>query len=95
MESLIKVDIFFFISSVATIILTALVSVLLFYLIKASKNLYTIAQALKDGFKESEEFVLDLKERLEDNMIFRLFFPLARKRRRHARKNSSAKKGQQ
>jgi len=82
-----KADIFFFISSIATIVLALLFSVVLFYFIKAGKNLYLISEKLQDHFKESEEFVLDLKERLEDNMVFRLFFPPAR-----ARKNKEAKK---
>lgn len=91
MESLIKADIFFFISSIATIVLTVLVSVFLFYLIKAGKNLYLLSEALKGDFKESEEFVLELKERLEDNMVFQFFFPLSRKRRRLAAKKDNIK----
>jgi hypothetical protein len=82
MEPLIKADIFFFISSIATIILLVLISIILFYLIKAGKNLYLISEALKNNFKESEEFVTELKERLEDNMIFQLFFPPARRRKK-------------
>jgi len=82
MESLIKADIFFFISSVAAIVLTVLISILLFYLIKAGKNLYKLSEVLKGGFKESEEFITELKERLEDNMVFRIFFPPSRRRRR-------------
>lgn len=81
MESLIKADIFFFISSVATMVLTILISILLFYLIRAGRNLYMISEALKSNFKESEEFVMELKERLENNIVFRLFFPLGRKRK--------------
>ncbi|MFA5841606.1 MAG: hypothetical protein WC835_01420 [Candidatus Paceibacterota bacterium] len=92
METLIKADIFFFISSVATVILAILVSVLLFYLIRAGKNLYIISEALKDGFKESEGFVVELKERLEDNMIFRFLFPPARRKRQAAARDGSAKK---
>ncbi|HEX7586492.1 MAG TPA: hypothetical protein VF390_02580 [Patescibacteria group bacterium] len=82
METVMKADIFFFISSIASVVLTVLLSVVLFYFIKAGKNLYQISEKLQDHFKESEEFVLELKERLEDNMIFRLFFPRARKKRR-------------
>ena len=87
MESLIKADIFFFISSVATVVLAILISILLFYMIRAGKNLYRLSEALKDGFKESEEFVAELKERLEDNMVFRLFFPPARKKKKSAVKS--------
>ncbi len=80
METLIKADIFFFISSVATVVIAILVSVLLFYLIKAGKNLYSLSEALKGKFKESEEFVMDMKDRLENNLVFRIFFPPSRKK---------------
>lgn len=77
-----KADIFFFISSVATVILAILTSILLFYVIKAGRNLYLLSETLKGRFKDSEEFVAELKERLEDNLIFRLFFPPSQKRKR-------------
>lgn len=82
METLIKADIFFFVASVATVVLTVLVSILLVYAIKAGKNLYLLSEAFKEGFKESEEFVAELKERLENNIIFRIFFPLLKKKRK-------------
>lgn len=85
-----KADIFFFISSIASVVLAVLLSVVLYYFIKAGKNLYHISEKLQDHFKESEEFVLDLKDRLEENMIFRLFFPPARNRKRA--KDEGAKK---
>ncbi|PIP22931.1 MAG: hypothetical protein COZ91_02460 [Candidatus Nealsonbacteria bacterium CG_4_8_14_3_um_filter_39_7] len=91
MESLMKADIFFFISSVTMVVLAILVSVLLFYLIKARRNLHLLSEALKGDFKESEEFIAELKERLEGNMIFRLFFPLAQRSRRSATKKDKAK----
>ncbi len=81
MESLMKADIFFFISSIATIVFTILVSILLVYLIKAGKNLYKLSEILKSSYNDSEEFIGELKERLEGNMIFRMFFPPIRKRR--------------
>jgi hypothetical protein len=84
-----KADIFFFISSIALVMLTLLLSIVLYYFIKAGRNLYNISEKLQNHFKESEEFVLDLKERLEDNMIFRLFFPPARKRKHPAEKDNN------
>ena len=87
MESLIKADIFFFISSVATVVLAILASVLIFYLIKAGKNLYMLSEVLKENLKDSEEFVEELRDRLEDNLVFRLFFPPARQRKRARNKD--------
>jgi cell shape-determining protein MreC len=86
METVMKADIFFFISSIATVVIAVLLSVVLFYFIKAGKNLYHISQKLQEHFHESEEFVLELKERLEDNMVFRLFFPPAHGRSRDKKK---------
>ncbi|WKZ26565.1 MAG: hypothetical protein QY304_00470 [Candidatus Paceibacterota bacterium] len=89
METLVKADIFFFIASIATIVLTILISFLLFYLIKAGKNLYRLSEVLKSGFKESEEFVEDLKDRLENNVVFRFFFPPIRKNKKLMKKDSA------
>lgn len=91
METVMKADIFFFISSIASVVLAVLLSISLFYFIKAGKNLYLISEKLQNHFKESEEFVLDLKERLEDNMVFRLFFPPARNRKRVKDKDAEIK----
>lgn len=91
MEEFMKADIFFFISSVVTVVLAIFVSVLLFYFIKAGKNLYKLTEALKENFEDSEAYVSELKDRLEDNMVFRLFFPPARRRRKIKAKKGSAK----
>ena len=82
MNTLMKADIFFFISSLSSIILTVFFCVALFYFIRASKNLYLLSEKLKEHFKESEEFVFDLKERLEENLIFRMLFPPSRRRKK-------------
>ncbi|OGI35534.1 MAG: hypothetical protein A2259_00165 [Candidatus Moranbacteria bacterium RIFOXYA2_FULL_43_15] len=91
METVMKADIFFFISSIASVVLTVLLSIVLYYFIKAGRNLYDISEKLQDHFKESEEFVFDLKERIEENFIFRMFFPRVRKKKRSAEKVSESK----
>lgn len=82
MEPLMKSDIFFFIASIATVIITILTSVVLIYMIKASRNLHKITKVIKNTIKiGSEEFIEDLKEKLENNLIFRLFsIPLKQKK---------------
>jgi hypothetical protein len=86
-ETLVQADIFFFIASIATIVLTILISFLLFYLIRAGKNLYKLSEALKSEFKESEEFIKGLKDRLENNFVFRFFFPLIQKKKKIIKKD--------
>ena len=79
METLLKADIFFFISTLATVVLTVFVSILLVYLIKASKSLRNLLEVLENSFNNSEEYITDLKDRLEDNIVFRIFFPAFKK----------------
>lgn len=77
-----KSDIFFFIASIATVIITILASIVLIYMIKASRNLHKITKVIKNTIKiGSEEFIEDLKEKLENNLIFRLFSTPARHRK--------------
>lgn len=78
-----KADIFFFIVTIESILLTLLFSIALFYLIRAVKNLHQISEALQKHFKDSEEFATELKERLENNAIFRFFFPPSKRKTRH------------
>ena len=41
-----------------------------------------VAQIINNPNKESEEFINDLKARLEDNIVFQFFFPRPKKRRK-------------
>lgn len=91
METLMKADIFFFITSVAVIVLALLTAALLYYLIKAGKNLYSLTETIKNGVKESEEFIADIKDRFDSNMILRMFFPSSRRRRKAATREESDK----
>lgn len=81
METLIKADIFFFISSIGFVILAVMLGIAMFYFIKAGKNLYDISESLHTHFKESEEFFLDMKDKLENNLIFRMIFPTSRRKK--------------
>jgi hypothetical protein len=86
METIIKADIFFFISAISSVVITILLAILLFYLIRAGRNLCIISEKLQQHFKESEEFVIDLKQRLENNIFFRLFFPAINSKRKDVKK---------
>jgi hypothetical protein len=93
-ETLLKADIFFFISSLSTIVLTIFVCVLLFYLNRAAKNLHKILEGLKSNFEDSEEFVGELRERLENNLVFRMFFPPVVVKQRSKAKGGKIKKNE-
>lgn len=81
METLLKADIFFFIASVATIEFIIFFAIFVFYLIKITRNLYFLSESLKTNLKDTDEYARELKERLDDNILFRFIFPRSRKKR--------------
>lgn len=81
MDSLMKADIFFVIASIATVLVALFFCVLMFYVIRAAKHLSKITETLKTNIDASEEYVAELADRLEDNALFRFFFPPKRTRR--------------
>ena len=89
MDSFTQMHIFFFITSVAVVLLTILIAIALYYVIKATRNLHSLSEKIKNGFEQSEEFIMDLKDRFESNMILRLFFPPSRKRRHNKTKDDT------
>jgi hypothetical protein len=89
-----KSDIFFFIASLATVVLTVFISIVLFHLSRVVKNFHKILEGLKDNFEDSEEFVGELKERLENNLVFRMFFPPITVKQRSKTKGGKIKKNE-
>lgn len=81
MDSFIKADIFFFIASIATLIFALCFCVFMFYMIRAAKNLSKITELFKTNIAASEDYIAELADRLEDNTLFRFFFPPKRAKR--------------
>ncbi len=89
-----KSDIFFVISSLSTIVLTIFICVVLFHLNRAAKNLQKILEGLKSNFEDSEEFVGELRERLENNLVLRMFFPPVVAKKQTKTKSGKIKKNE-
>lgn len=83
MTTLLQADIFFFITTIAVILLTVLGSVLAYYLIKILKDLKAITASLKQLADNANEEAQDLWERLQNNRLFT--FLLARRPDRRGR----------
>ncbi len=65
MDQFAKMDIFFFITSIAVAVLTVLLAILIIYVIKISKDIKYISQKAKD---EAELISQDLSE-LRENVV--------------------------
>ncbi len=74
MDTLLKADIFFFITSVAVVVLTILVIVALVYFIKILRNVEDISKTVRDSVDNASSHVEELLNKLMDNPLFRFIF---------------------
>lgn len=78
MDSLMKSEVFFFVATIALIVVAALLSVAIIYLVKFLKRANRISVSVENGLEEMEE-------RLKDQPWFHFLF----KKRKKARKKST------
>ncbi len=74
MESILRSDIFFFITSVSVIIITIFLIVALFYFIKILRNFYKISEILKNYVKDTENNLKDMGHHIRQSPLFTFMF---------------------
>jgi len=74
MESILKSDIFFIITSISVIIITIVFLVAGFYFIKMIKNFYKISETLKHYTKDTESELKDIGNHIRQSPLFTFIF---------------------
>lgn len=74
MESFLKADIFFFISSISVIIITLMFLIAGIYFIKMIRNFYKISSSLRKYTKDTEKELRDLGSHIRQSPIFTFIF---------------------
>lgn len=74
METLLKADIFFFITSIAVILLTLFVLIVLYHLIKILKDVEFISDKLQKGTAFATDNLEELVNNINQSSIFKFIF---------------------
>jgi uncharacterized membrane protein len=74
MNSLIQADIFFFITSIFVVVLTIVLIIGGYYLIKSLRNFYHISELVKNYAKDTDDELRDIGEHIRNSPIFRFIF---------------------
>ena len=74
MESILKSDIFFFISSISTILITVILVIFGFYLIKTMRNFSKISEQLKDTVDGATHSLVEVGDHIKESPMFSFFF---------------------
>lgn len=82
MESIVKSDIFFFISSISVIIITVLFVIVGFYCVKIMKNFSEISKTLKSAVGTADAELREMGDHVRESPLFSFIFgrPKAKKR---------------
>lgn len=81
MESILKSEIFFFISSIAVILITIVFIIVGFYLIKTMRNFSQISESLKKTVEGATSSLGEVGESIKESPLFVFFFGKKRKKK--------------
>lgn len=74
MESIIKSDLFFFITSICVIIITLVLLVAGFYFVKMLRNFYKISAILKNYTEDTNNEIRDIGYHIRNSPLFTFIF---------------------
>jgi hypothetical protein len=74
MESILRSEIYFFISSISVIIITVILIIVGFYLIKIMRNFSIISERLKETVNGTAISLEEVGDSIKESYLFRLFF---------------------
>lgn len=89
MESILKSDIFFFITSISVVIITLVLLVAGFYFIKILRNFYKISNLLKNYAEDADGQLREVGEHIRNSRLFTFFFgkeKVKKETERHSKK---------
>ncbi len=80
MSNILHSEIFFFISSIGFAVLAVLLSILIIYLIRATKTFHSIMEKIESDIDNIGDVTRDLFEEVKESTIFNLFFKKKKRR---------------
>ena len=82
MVSILKSEVFFFISSISVVLITVIFIIIGFYLIKIMRNFSIISEKLKETVEGTTTSLEEVGDSIKDSRLFRFFFSGRRKKNR-------------
>ena len=80
MESILKSEIFFFISSISVVLITVIFIIIGFYLIKIMKNFSHISEVLRNTVDGAASSLEEVGNDIKESTLFKFFFGSKRKK---------------
>lgn len=81
MDTLLKANIFFFITTIAVVLLTLALLIAMYYIVKSLRRLAALAEKVEENLKDATVEVREMAEDMRDSALFNLVFRKRRKKR--------------
>lgn len=82
MDTLMKADIFFFVTTIAVVFVSIFLMVLFYYMIVAVRRLRALTDMVEKNITSANEHVQEIATQIKESFIFNLLFPKRRKRKK-------------
>ncbi|MFA6273747.1 MAG: DUF948 domain-containing protein [Candidatus Paceibacterota bacterium] len=82
METVLKADIFFFVSTIAVVILAIFLAILLYYAISAFRRIKLLVKKVEGNLDNVNEEVKEIIIQIKESFLFNLFFPKKKQRKK-------------
>ena len=92
MENFIKMDIFFFTTTIFVGVLTVFLVISFYYFYKILKNFHDLSITLKDGVANASQNVNEIVKQVKESIIFRFIFANKKSEEKTNKKSKILKK---
>jgi hypothetical protein len=89
MDTFLKMDIFFFITSVAVIIVTTIIIMAGYRIVRILKNIEHVTETLRNTVHSAESEMADIGERVTDSALFTFIFGKKKSKAKRETKRST------
>ena len=74
MESILKADLYFFITSISVVVISCFIIIALFYFIKILRNFYKISEMLKNYTQDANSELREMGNHVRQSPLFTFIF---------------------
>ncbi|MBK5215446.1 MAG: hypothetical protein JJE53_01400 [Candidatus Pacebacteria bacterium] len=74
MESILKADLYFFITSISVVVISSFIIIALFYFIKILRNFYKISEMLKNYTQDANSELREMGNHVRQSPLFTFIF---------------------
>ena len=79
-----KMDIFFFVTTISVVVVPVFIIILFYYLIKSFRKLKILLDKVENNINNVSDDIKDITNQIKESFIFNFLFPKKRKKKKNS-----------